>query len=397
MVQRVDYYAVLSRAVQSLERDAYAARGAIYDREHKALLKRLISSSAPCSDADIAREEEAFRDAVRRIEFPDNPARVPPTARREPAETTWPSTARDRPQGRRASAPEPVIEPERVDVRQRRKPLWDSNEPEPEESPRRPIGPDLDFQPDSGADASPEWPADEGKRRLPFLKVIIVYVLITAIVLGAAALGYAYVMGWVDFSRLQRQAGTTVTTEQARLYDEGQAGQDGAPALGKSAPALGKATWRTRGDPGKQDLVVLLDAEIAEPPVALEMTLSHVTDSSSGMSHLLELRFQNPAQSPLGGVSRISNISMRSTPDSESESLVGTSINVASGQFMFGLLAMADVVQQNLQRLRKQDWLDFSLVFGNGAAYTLSVQKGASGERVIDEALASWGQLNQQL
>ena len=46
MVQRVDYFALLARAVESLERDAYAARGAVYDREHKALLKRLISSSA---------------------------------------------------------------------------------------------------------------------------------------------------------------------------------------------------------------------------------------------------------------------------------------------------------------------------------------------------------------
>ena len=49
MVQGVDYYTLLARAVQSLERDAYAARGVVYDREHKALLKRLISSKAFCN------------------------------------------------------------------------------------------------------------------------------------------------------------------------------------------------------------------------------------------------------------------------------------------------------------------------------------------------------------
>ena len=85
MVLRVDYYTLLSRAVESLERDAYAARGAIYDREHKALLKRLISSSEPCTDADIMREEQAFRDAVRRIEFPDEVVHAPRTPQREPA------------------------------------------------------------------------------------------------------------------------------------------------------------------------------------------------------------------------------------------------------------------------------------------------------------------------
>src|ERR1700722_15049482 len=107
MVQRVDYYALLSRAVESLERDAYAARGAIYDREHKALLKRLISSSSPCTDADIVREEQAFRDAIRQIEFPDDePVQAASAPQREP-EAAWPSSARDKARAlRRQSPPE---------------------------------------------------------------------------------------------------------------------------------------------------------------------------------------------------------------------------------------------------------------------------------------------------
>src|ERR1700693_1900876 len=96
MVQRVDYYTLLSRAVESLERDAYAARGVVYDREHKALLKRLISSPAPCSDADIAREEQAFRDAIRRIEFPDEVMQAPRSPQRDPAEAAWPNSAREK-------------------------------------------------------------------------------------------------------------------------------------------------------------------------------------------------------------------------------------------------------------------------------------------------------------
>jgi hypothetical protein len=390
MVQRVDYFAVLSRAVESLERDAYAARGAIYDREHKALLKRLISSSAPCSDADIAREEDAFRDAVRRIEFPDEEDRAPRAARREPAEAAWPNVSRERARARREVPPEPVIDPERTDARQRRQTLEDSNNPEQEESPRRPIAHDLDFQPGS-EEAIADWPEDEKTTRRPFLRVIIVYVLFMAVMLGAAVLGYAYFMGWLDFARLRPHAAQApVPTERVLLYEGGQAGQTGQPAAGK-------AIWRTRSEPGKQDLVVTLDAEIAEPAVALAMTLSHVTDASSGMSHLFELHFQIPAQSPLGGVSRVTNISMRSTPDSAGETMVGTSINIAPGQFMFGLLGVSDIVQQNLQRLRQQDWLDLTLISGNGATYTLSVEKGASGARAISEALASWGQANDNL
>jgi hypothetical protein len=71
MMLKVDHFTPLSRAVASLDRDSYAARFAIYDREHKALLRRLATAASPCSDADVAREEQAFRDAIRRIEFAD--------------------------------------------------------------------------------------------------------------------------------------------------------------------------------------------------------------------------------------------------------------------------------------------------------------------------------------
>jgi len=392
MVQKVDYFAVLSRAVEQLERDAYAARGAVYDREHKALLKRLISSSAPCSDADIAREEDAFRDAVRRIEFPDHEAQSPRAARREPAEASWPGAARAR--ARRDLTPDPVIEPEQLNARQRRR-QWDSEEDDRaegaeaaprdlshDESPRKPIGPEIDFQAGGREFAEPEWDAEEEKPRRPFLKVALIYLLVMVVVLGAAALGYAYVMGLLDFKATRSEV--AAPTEQAFLYEGGQAG------VGK--PSLGKATWQTRLEPGKSDLIVTLDAEISDPPIALAMTLARVTDPSSGMSHLFELSFRSPAPAPLGGVARVSNIAMRASQDSASESLVGTSVNIAPGQFMFGLLGVADVVRENLQRLRGENWLDFTLVFGNGAAYTLSVEKGASGERAMSDALASWGQ-----
>src|SRR5260221_11085864 len=118
MVQRVDYYTLLSRAVESLERDAYAARGAIYDREHKALLKRLISSSAPCSDADIAREEKAFRDAVRRIEFPDEGAPAPRTPLREAAEAGWPNSAKEKARALRRELPPASADDEPVAPRE---------------------------------------------------------------------------------------------------------------------------------------------------------------------------------------------------------------------------------------------------------------------------------------
>jgi hypothetical protein len=83
---KLDHFTPLSRAVASIDRDAYAARFAVYDREHKKLLRRLATADTPVSDADIAREEQAFRDAIRRIEFADESEQATLVPQDEPAE-----------------------------------------------------------------------------------------------------------------------------------------------------------------------------------------------------------------------------------------------------------------------------------------------------------------------
>jgi hypothetical protein len=389
MVQRVDYYALLSRAVESLERDAYAARGAIYDREHKALLKRLISSSAPCSDADIVREERAFRDAVRRIEFPDDVVQAPRTPLREPAEAAWPASGREKARALRRELPQaPEPEPGRApppEAKRAAKRRWGAAR---EETDRAPRGRQAEIPPDDMQDDEPGWNREERKPR-SIAGLAAAYVLVTAILLGAGGLGYAYVVGAINLSWLALWPGQAAPqSERAMLYEGGQSGRTGKPVVGK-------ATWRTRTEAngsGKPDTAVTLDVEIPEQHIVLAMTISRVSGADSGMSHLLELKFARPADMPFGGISRVANIAMKGTEADTGESLVGTSINIAPGQFMFGLLGVEDVVRQNVQRLRTLNWLDLAIVFGNGAAYTLTVEKGASGARAINEALAKWGQ-----
>lgn len=377
MVQRVDYYALLSRAVETLEEDAYAARGAVYDREHKALLKRLINSSTPCTDADIAREERAFRDAIRRIEFPDERVQAPRTPQLEPSpDPDWPKSSRDRARAQRRELPrEPTGDRERVPARESGR-RWsaDTDEPAPEVRGRR-------NERFAEHDAAPEW-TENPKRRGSLLRLAAGYLLMAVLLVGAGGLAYGYLVGNISVAGLvpwPDQADPVST--RAFLYKAG------------TEPVEGKATWSTRPEPnpdGKLDTVVALQAEVGDPHIVMTMTLSRET--SGGMSHLLQMQFASPENLPFGGIAKISNISLKPTQTDFGESLVGTSINIAPGQFMFGLLGVPDVVQQNLQRLRTQNWLGFTLVFGDGSTYTLTVEKGAAGNKVINDALTKWGQ-----
>ncbi len=396
MVLRVDYYTLLSRAVESLERDAYAARGAIYDREHKALLKRLISSNEPCTDADIVREEQAFRDAVRRIEFPEEVMPVAPrTPLRETAEATWPTSSREKARAqRRESLPEPANDPSGPKRPGRSR--WEAAHAD---NGRKPASRQSEA---ADEEDEPGWPVEPVKSR-SLLRLALAYVLVAGIVVGAGALGYGYMVGGIDLTGLTSwlpawSGAAAPQAQRAILTEGGQAGQTGTAVEGK-------AVWRTRMEPagasgttdtvgaGKAaDMVVTLDAEIPQQHIALNLTLSRVTDAGAGMSHLLELHFAKPAELPFGGIARITNIAMKGAETDAGESLVGTSINIAPGQFMFGLLGVDDVVRANVQRLRTLSWLDLTLVFGNGATYTLSIEKGAGGERALNEAFAKWGQ-----
>jgi hypothetical protein len=216
---------------------------------------------------------------------------------------------------------------------------------------------------------------------------------VTVLAAGAGGLGYGYLVGAFNVSWLSQLSWLTEWT--------GLAATSSARALlyagaGGGAPVEGRATWGTRTQPngpdGKPDTVLTLEAEIPEPHLAVSMVLSRNTEVGAGMSHLLEMRFAKPQELPYGGIVKIANIAAKSSETEAGDALAGTSVDIAPGQFMFGLLGLPEIVRQNIQRLRSKGWLAINILFADGSTYTLAIEKGAAGERAIDEALAKWGQ-----
>jgi hypothetical protein len=377
MVQKVDYYALLSRAVGSLDRDAYAARGVVYDREHKSLLKRLATADAPCSEADIAREEAAFRDAIRQVEFPEETVAAPPAPpRRQPAERAWRDSGRGKdPLERREIPPEPVIVPERAPPHG---PRW-RDAAAVEETAPEPLGAPIE---------PPAEVADARRKHRSIFGRIAAPIVVAAILVGLGTLGFATLIGKSDFSWLTLWTGQAAPAQRAVLRAATQSGEGGTAAVGK---AIWRTTTEPTGSDGKGDAVVTIEVEIPEQKIALTVSLSRVSDANASMSHLMEMRFARPEDLPFGGIARIANVAMKEAETEPGESLIGNSIKISPGLFMFGMLGVSNVVEKNVQRLRTLGWLDFAVIFADGGAYSLSVEKGASGERALDEAFGKWG------
>ncbi len=141
-----DHFTPLSRAVASIDRDAYGLRFAVYDREYKAMLRRLAASKPPLSAADLTREENAFHvmpcggwSSAPRMRRPwcRRMSRSPPTTRRRSLRcrcaSLWRKSRRGRACARHEAMGRPVPPPVRDDAEAA------AIEPSSERASRRPV------------------------------------------------------------------------------------------------------------------------------------------------------------------------------------------------------------------------------------------------------------------
>jgi hypothetical protein len=375
MVPKIDHYVPLLRAVARLDRTSYEARGAIYDRALAIVMERLGATVPPPSQADIDQELLAFRAAVRRIEFGD------------------------------------MDEQDRVaqdGVAQRAQYLASRREQRQNETPRLDaypaVLPDEERQTVAVAEMLPATEqeaavlADMALPRSVLQRVAMRMVLpVLLVALGLA--GYAYGTGQIEQSFvgqiLSRIApttwlaagkGTPEPVEEATYHEQ-------ASGKGPWKEFNGSARWHTRIEDaasGSRSTVITLDLLVPERGLAMVMAIRRDASEDAAMTHLLEFKFSDRRGAPLEGIAGVSNIVMKQVDGSRGSALAGLSIKVAPGVFLFGLSAEKDDARHNAEALRTLPRLDIPLTFADGSVATISLNKGESGERVFDAALADW-------
>jgi hypothetical protein len=372
MVPKVDHYVPLLRAVASLDRTSYEARGAIYDRALAIMMERLGATVPPPSQADIDQELLAFRAAVRRIEFGDMDEQEQGVAQR----TEYLASLRAR---------------RRSETRQ-----VDSHPAALPDEGSQAVAVPAEMLPTPEQDGAVL--AAMAEHRSVLHRVAMRMVLpVLLVALGLA--GYAYESGQIEqpflgqfLSRVLPKAwlaageGTTEPVEEATYY-EAASGQVSLKGLN------GNARWRTRIEAaasGSRATVIMLDVLIPERNLAMMLAIRRDAGEDVAMTHLLEFRFSDRRGAPIDGIAGLGNILMKEVDGSRGSALAGLSIKVAPGVFLFGLSAERDDARHNAEALRALSRLDILVKFADGSAATFSLNKGASGERVFEAALADW-------
>jgi hypothetical protein len=110
-----DYYLLLAVTIGGLMNATPERRAAVYEKARVAMLERLRSSNPPISEAEIARESQAFEEAVARLENELSPSPVPvERAAQRGARSSRPTrpekpARRERPKAPPTTRPEPFV------------------------------------------------------------------------------------------------------------------------------------------------------------------------------------------------------------------------------------------------------------------------------------------------
>lgn len=172
--------------------------------------------------------------------------------------------------------------------------------------------------------------------------------------------------------------------QRVMLYEE-----DPSDPNGKSYP--GWAVWRVEPGQSPTDAAIICQIAVPDRPLAVTLTIRRNLDRSLPASHTVDVKFDIPSNSPTQGVLDVAGIMMKPNEEASGQQLSGTRVKVSKDVFLVGLSAIEFDAQQNLQILKDRPWLGIPFVYGNSNRAVLSVEKGETGSKIINETLAQWG------
>ena len=183
----------------------------------------------------------------------------------------------------------------------------------------------------------------------------------------------------------QQQAATGVAVaQQSILYEEeGTAGEPGSATAGE-------VVWTLDGSGDKAAIVAR--ADIPGKGISFEIRISKNGDAELPASHLIEISAVRQDMDPDRAIASIPGLILKPTEQSRGEGLVGAAIRIADDLHWIALTAGPREQRYNLELLSLRSWIDIPIQYNSGRRAILTLEKGPSGDRVIENAIDEWGE-----
>ena len=405
-----DYYPLIARAVQGLSDPSPQARRSVYDRARGALLDQLRSLDPPLSDDEIERERLSLDDAIARVEAdfapPAEPepalaATAPEQVVRGPVPMAPPRGAYEPEADLPAAAPEA---PDYVTPPAPARPRVDSRSPVIEKRHRgRTIALGVVLALAIGAIAVAAWFLRDRPGNLP-AQIPVAEAPAPRPPEGekfndrvgggpaptappAAPAAPAPVQAPASAPPAPARPDVTVA-QRAILYEE----DPNNPQVPKASP--GRVVWRLEtvnaGQGQPLETAVRAVAEIPDADLTLNLLMRRNADATLPASHTVELNFTTRTGDPGRAVRDVGLLQFKNEEASRGTPVAGLPVPVRENLFLIGLSNLRNDIERNMELILHRNWIDLPIRTASGQRAILSIEKGAAGEQVINEAFRQW-------
>ena len=182
-------------------------------------------------------------------------------------------------------------------------------------------------------------------------------------------------------------AGVPAIAQKAYLYEEGTSGagatRDNAAivwSLGEEAPADGLPP----------EAVIRGQLDVPGRGLVMQLTIKRNVDEALPASHIIELIFTAPEDFSGGNVDNIARFVMKSNEQARGEGLVAVPAKIDTGYFLIALNNLEQAEETNRKLLLDSEWIDIPLGYTSGRRALVTLEKGAIGDKVFNDAFADW-------
>jgi len=106
----------------------------------------------------------------------------------------------------------------------------------------------------------------------------------------------------------------------------------------------------------------------------------------------VEFAFILPQDFASGAIADLPGILMKTNEQARGTPLAGLVVKVNDSFFMEGLSNKDIERKSNIQLLKERPWIDVPWVYTNQRRGIIAIEKGAPGERALNDAFAAWGE-----
>lgn len=179
-----------------------------------------------------------------------------------------------------------------------------------------------------------------------------------------------------------------LVAQRAILYEEPIPGSDGARVDGQvlwtyvNEPVL-------PGEPAVPQIRATI--EVPDRGIKLSMSLRKNSDAALPASHIIELKFDLPADFAGRGIDTTPGLILKQTEDARGDPLIGAVAKVSDNLFWLALSGAGQDSTRNLALLRERQWVDVPIRYTNRRRAILTFEKGAPGDDAFAKAFQAWG------